>query len=360
MRNKKVMNKLINKFLVPIFFSLFFAVIAQAEINKNFPGDSAYRPSEPHIDSKGEIIEKSVKRTKNNNPDIMLNVHGKAAPTYGSTGQILPLITPHGSNIVIPSLSKIVLIWYGNWTNGSVSDTKNGQDIIRDLIAGLADNNNSYVNITTSSKYAGNYGAYGVARQSSLSVSEYISPRLTALKNGSYYKYGSNISDANVKSLVLDAANSSIGYDANAIYLVLTSSDVAESSGFCSKYCGWHTYTTILSGASTTAIKYAFIGNANRCLSGCAAQTITSPNGNPGVDGMASVIAHELQETVTDPQLNNWYDSKGYENADKCAWTYGATSPNPPYYNVTLNGLNGQRNFLLQRSLGSNSYCYSN
>jgi hypothetical protein len=358
MSNIKTMTKLIHKLLVIIFLIFFSALMAQAEINKNFPGDSGYRPSEPHVDSRGEIIEKSVKRIKNNNPDIMLNVYGRAAPTFGLTAQMLPLISPHGSKIVMPQLSKIVLIWYGNWANGSVSDTPQGQAIIRDLIAGLADNNNSYVSITTSSKYAGNYGAYGVASQSSLTISEYISPRLTALKNGSYYKYGSNISDANVKSLVLDAANSGIGYDASAIYLVLTSSDVAESSGFCSKYCGWHTYTTILSGASTTAIKYAFIGNANRCLSSCAAQTITSPNGNPGVDGMASVIAHELQETVTDPQLNNWYDTKGYENADKCAWTYGTTSPNSPYYNVTFTSV--RRNFLLQRSLGSNSYCYSN
>ena len=25
---------------------------------------------------------------------------------------------------------------------------------------------------------------------------------------------------------------------------------------------------------------------------------------------------------LTDPQLNAWYDQKGDENADKCAWTF--------------------------------------
>ena len=40
---------------------------------------------------------------------------------------------------------------------------------------------------------------------------------------------------------------------------------------------------------------------------------------------MASVIAHELEEAATDPDLNAWYDSRGYENADKCAWTFGTT-----------------------------------
>ena len=40
---------------------------------------------------------------------------------------------------------------------------------------------------------------------------------------------------------------------------------------------------------------------------------------------MASILAHELEESVTDPDLNAWYDSRGGENADKCAWTFGTT-----------------------------------
>jgi hypothetical protein len=41
---------------------------------------------------------------------------------------------------------------------------------------------------------------------------------------------------------------------------------------------------------------------------------------------MASIIAHELEEAATDPDLNAWYDRRGMENADKCAWTFGSTS----------------------------------
>ena len=61
----------------------------------------------------------------------------------------------------------------------------------------------------------------------------------------------------------------------------------------------------------------------------------------------------------TDPLLNNWYNSNGYENADMCAWTFGQTTllPNNSYSNVTL-GANNTK-FLLQRALGSNSYCYT-
>ncbi len=81
---------------------------------------------------------------------------------------------------------------------------------------------------------------------------------------------------------------------------------------------------------------------------------------------MVSVIAHELEETVTDPMLNAWYNSKGAENGDMCAWTFGgyliAASNNTSYYNVTLptaSGTPGQ--YLIQRALAvSNSACYSN
>ena len=72
-------------------------------------------------------------------------------------------------------------------------------------------------------------------------------------------------------------------------------------------------------------------------------------------------IAHELVEAVSDPQLNAWYDSAGYENADKCAWTFGQAGPsgvrslpNGSFYNMTLGG----KNFLVQRNLASNSLCY--
>jgi hypothetical protein len=72
---------------------------------------------------------------------------------------------------------------------------------------------------------------------------------------------------------------------------------------------------------------------------------------------MASIIAHELEESVTDPDLNAWYDSRGAENADKCAWTFGSTStaPNGSVYNMTLNGMNylSQRNWVN----ASGGYC---
>jgi hypothetical protein len=36
----------------------------------------------------------------------------------------------------------------------------------------------------------------------------------------------------------------------------------------------------------------------------------------------ADSAAHEFMETITDPQLNAWYDKGGSEIADKCVYNY--------------------------------------
>src|SRR5258708_32767994 len=98
------------------------------------------------------------------------------------------------------------------------------------------------------------------------------------------------------------------------------------------------------------------VGNSDRCPSGCTAQS-TGPNGTTGVDGMASVIAHELEESVTDPNLNAWYASNGQENADKCAWTFGTTyiASNGARANMKL----GPMDYMIQQNWvnASGGYC---
>ena len=272
-------------------------------------------------------------------PQIIIhrtNPHKEAGnPPAGSTGTITPVITWHGGPVM--GAPKAYLIWYGNWNQSNGSDTPAGQAIVNDFLFGLS-GSPYYV---TNASYNG------------------VSGTLTV--GGAYtdsYSQGSNLTDRKVAAVVSSAINGgNLPKDSNGIYLVLTSSDVSEPSGFCSRYCGWHTYGTL----SGTNIKYAFVGNANRCLNACSIQT-NSPNGNAGVDGMVSVIAHELEETNTDPNLNAWYDSSGAEDADKCAWTFGhnlSQTSTGAYYNMTLPAPSGgSRPFLIQRELDVNSVCY--
>jgi hypothetical protein len=63
---------------------------------------------------------------------------------------------------------------------------------------------------------------------------------------------------------------------------------------------------------------------------------------------MISVLAHEIVESGSDPELNAWYDSTGQENADKCAWTFGTTqaATNGGQYNV----VSGGKQYLIQQN----------
>jgi hypothetical protein len=236
----------------------------------------------------------------------------------------------HGGPLILGN-THAYYIWYGNWS-GNTATT-----ILSDFASSIG--GSPYFNINTT-YYDG----------SNNHVSNSVS---LAGSTTDSYSQGANLSDAGVQNVVAGAINSGkLPKDTNAVYFVLTSADVNETSGFCTQYCGWHTRGTI----AGSDIKYSFVGNPDRCPSACAAQTV-GPNGNAGADGMASIIAHELEEAVTDPDLNAWYDRRGQENADKCAWTFGTTSTagNGSLYNMTL----GSRNYLIQRNWvnASGGYC---
>jgi hypothetical protein len=116
------------------------------------------------------------------------------------------------------------------------------------------------------------------------------------------------------------------------IYVYIGASNTRLSSGFGTAYCGWHTYGTL--GARN--IPYIAIQDFNsNYASACSAQTV-SPNKDYQLDAMASVLVHEIDEVLTDPDIRTWYDARGAENADKCAWTFGTTSLiNGAKYNFT-------------------------
>ena len=264
------------------------------------------------------------------------------ALTAGSTGT-LSAITNHGGP-VMSGAPDIHLIWHGNWAQSNGSDNAAGQQIVRDFLGSVSGSGWMKINTNTTVTTKGYTDSGGGAVSGNVAT--------VHSSNFGYLSGKTRLTDKNIATVVSNYVATQGGASTNAVYFVLTSTDVTASSGFCTQYCGWHTKGTV---GGVANVKYSFVGNANRCLSGCAAQT-TSPNGNPGVDGMISVLAHELVETLSDPLLNAWYDASGAENADKCAWTFGAAQGQVggAFYNVTM----GARNFLIQRNLAANSKCY--
>jgi len=218
---------------------------------------------------------------------------------------------------------KIYFIWYGDW-----SQDPNAAGILNTWASTIG--GTPYLNInTTYGDATGNVSGSVQFGGSTISTSS----------------FGNLLSDSNIASIVSNALTShALPTDTNGVYFVLTAPGVGESSGFLSQYCGWHTYGT-LGGAN---IKYAFVGDAGN-HSGCSVQFSKSPNNDPPVDAMISVMSHELEEAITDPNLNAWYSNQtGEENADMCAWNFGAesTAPNGSQYNMSFGG----RNYLIQQN----------
>ena len=250
-------------------------------------------------------------------------------------------ISQHGGPVMISP--NVYVIYYGNWASTSCTDsftqnTNSTSAIINDFISSVGTSswygiNMQYYSGTTTKTYVTNVVNYA--------------PSKCILDN---YSQGASLDAAGKPqvSAVVDFAlsNNNLPVDANGIYFVIPSKDVAVS-GFLTSFCGYHSYynPTV---SPLTSVKYSFVGDASNSLGSCAGQTASSPNSNPAADALISVLAHELVETVSDPMLNAWYDALGSENADKCAWTFGTTSA------ATGGGVKnmhiGSRDYLVQQN----------
>jgi hypothetical protein len=82
-------------------------------------------------------------------------------------------------------------------------------------------------------------------------------------------------------------------------------------------YCAWHSSGTI----NGIRVQFGFFFNLDGDP-GCDPQAPTNLGHSQGLSALANVSGHELSEMLTDPQLNAWYDQRGAENSDKCAWTF--------------------------------------
>lgn len=261
-----------------------------------------------------------------------------------NSGDVYTFGSYYGPGPVMLGIKHIYIIWYGNW-NGNTATT-----IIPRFIEAI--NRSPYENILTT-----------YTSQSGLHMSSAIT--LSGQTND-YYSHGTQITDADVQAIVQNAIQlRHLPMDTSGIYLVLTSSDVNETSGFCTQYCGWHTDGL---NFGSNDIKYAFVGDPDQCqqiakssYNGCIVQS-NSPNGNAGADAMVSVIAHETEEAATDPETGtgyygwigyDWAVGQSYENGDQCAYRFGASSGemfasmNGSYANMSLGG----HDYLIQKNV---------
>ncbi|CAF4585039.1 unnamed protein product, partial [Rotaria sp. Silwood2] len=172
--------------------------------------------------------------------------------------------------------------YYGTWTNTQIS-------IINTLIANIG--NTTWFNIQKTYYYQATDTSPKVNTAGPLTL-------------GGAWILSSGLGNALTGTIIPNRFiyyinNGILPNDPGGIYLWLNSASVTESINYM----------------------YGFIGNAGRFIGqGCDPSAINptlSPNDDLGVDAMASIIAHEIVEAMSDPFGNAWYDSNGAENADK-------------------------------------------
>ena len=215
----------------------------------------------------------------------------------------------------------VYYIWYGDW-----SHDRDAQKILVNLIAHIG--GSPYFNINTT-YYSFEPGPSGskVVKDRVINAVHYMGSA------DDHYSQGASLSDYQVYQAVANAITSGVlPADPNGVYFLLTSADVNETSGFGTAYCAWHDSTADLGFPSVDGVdvKLAFVGNAETQYAyACIYDYQTPLSGSLGADGMASFIAHELEEAVTDPDATSWINPNSGvfgENADMCASTYGSAS----------------------------------
>ncbi|HET6763013.1 MAG TPA: hypothetical protein VFH27_05055 [Longimicrobiaceae bacterium] len=278
--------------------------------------------------------------------------HGNAGTQGGALVQAG--INYHGGPVLQAGTNVAAIYWAGSTIyNGGPTPGSTG--------AGSADGSNVgyFLNHIGGSPYYNINSTYtngaGTPIVNSVSYTQFWANNSYNVPSGK-----TRVSDANMVALLQYAFNNGkLTYDPNTLYAIFTQGTVNLGGGFGTQYCAYHTHGTVTVGGVSKTVLYAAMPDDYAKASACSAG-YASPNGDPHADAEVSTLVHEIEETTTDMMGNAWYDSAGYENADKCAWTFGTTftTPNGGVANVTL----GTKSFLIQRNwlnVGSGSCAMS-
>jgi hypothetical protein len=225
----------------------------------------------------------------------------------------------HGGLVIVGS-ANVYPIYYGCWTNNCGDNGSADARVVLDQFL-LSIGSTPYFVINTG--YPNEYGQ---------------TPSGSLLYGGSAsdpnYSHGVELTEDDIEAIVADKINSNaLPPDPAGIYVVIASADVGSTAtGLCTAVG-----TPPLHGNALPSIgsfmHFGFVGNPNRCPAIAGPQFIArdgsrlpTPNGDFVADVMASDLAHVLNATVTNPNINGgWYDRYHLENADKCQGTFGTT-----------------------------------
>ncbi|KAI3499244.1 hypothetical protein L1887_35037 [Cichorium endivia] len=231
---------------------------------------------------------------------------------------------------VLSSPINIYIIWYGKWAPAQ-------KLLIKDFILSISTTKRRAAPAPSVSDWWKTVTLYTDQTNANISSDILIAGEYSDRK----YTHGTHLTRLTMQDVIASSVQSapfSVDHK-NGVYLVLTSDDVTVQD-FCRAVCGFH-YFTFPSKVGYT-LPYAWVGNSGKqCAEVCAYPfavpgymgnhgpgSLAPPNGDVGVDGMISVIGHELAELASNPLVNAWYAGEDptapTEIGDLCEGLYGS------------------------------------
>ncbi|XP_024545335.1 protein EXORDIUM-like 3 [Selaginella moellendorffii] len=263
---------------------------------------------------------------------------------------------------VLSQQMHIYIVWYGRWKSSDKS-------IIRDFLASVSSPQSAAVPQPSVQRWWSTVRLY-----TDQTLQNITSQLVVAGEHNVDYSHGHSLTRLTMQEVLKGALAENNGTlpvnPRRGIYLILTAGDVVVQD-FCRAVCGFH-YFSFPSIVGYT-LPYAWVGHSEKqCPEVCAypfavpsymthTTPMRPPNASPAVDGMVSVVAHELAEISSNPLINAWYAGEDptapTEIADLCEGMYG-TGAGGGYagavltdarsgVNYNMHGVNGRR-FLVQ------------
>ena len=240
----------------------------------------------------------------------------------------------HMGPVLSSSPIKVYIIWYGLWAPQQ-------QLLIKDFLHSISPPSSAPASASTAvatvAEWWKTVALYPDQTNANVSRNLLIAGEYSDHK----YSHGNHLTRLSMQQVISNAVKTApFPVDhRNGIYLILSSVDVTVQD-FCRAVCGFH-YFTFPSVVGAT-LPYAWIGNSGKqcpdvCaypfavpayMAGSGTSALRPPNADVGVDGMISVIAHELAELSTNPLINAWYAGEDptapTEIGDLCEGVYGS------------------------------------
>jgi PKD repeat protein len=291
---------------------------------------------------------------------------GTTAPPAGSTGATPVSKTAKGYSGLPPMIYHGGPIMGTATTPGDVtvtpvywdpSNTMSGsyESVIDGYIANVAADDGKTTNVYSADvQYGASYDIHaGAPRVATDAISDGCSP-----DSGPVYSdnsgYTACVTDAQIqnelnKVLSTDGLSGGLS-NSYAVFLPKGVESCADSrnnaeNGVCTvstqggTFCAYHSNTG--GGAIYSDIPFPIYNSLTgfTCGSDGVFGSDQAPNGQPDADVVISPLSHELNEAITDPLGNAWFDRGHNEVGDNCLDFFGATSGTEgALYNQTING----------------------